>query len=50
MKKKAAWLLLIAAAALLVLISATAFFINLYRDAIALGVAAHQTWGMTWIS
>jgi len=38
-KKKAAWLLLIAAAALLVLISATAFFINLYRDAIALGVA-----------
>ncbi len=39
MKRKATRLLLIAAAALLLLIAATALVINLYRDAIALGVA-----------
>ena len=39
MTKRSRWLLLIVAAALLLLIAATAFFINLYRDSIALGVA-----------
>lgn len=39
MTTKSRRLLLIVAAALLLLISATAFFINLYRDSIALGVA-----------